>query len=522
MGTHLPVSFLSNGGTPLFFTVSPDWWFSMASTFIPGEDPMEVGRMVYTPRWRGSRNLFRERMYVTASSRMKNILPASSAPTAMYVKQAGQRIWPPVDDPTQPLLKLRPVEPEWEDRLIVRDTEGEWRPYPDGDGVILKTALAEEVMMSRLTSSRMDEPLRDILYPELTAYGPWRFTDFDNRMVGAGTFAQTYAEIGALLQQVEAERGGPTFGTGGAELFWSGLVSGFVPDFTDVTIWKDPWIPHLAWNSISKHSRLLGMGDLESFRDISNRKENRLIWMDRSLATQVAYGAPGRLPSKRLPEWKVLHMTRLIRALQDAITGQTAERIAYWNGDAFTDLAGAFADGSIARNQIYIRLTDQTEIWVNGALDQTWSRRVSGTEWQLPPFGFLVRGPEHFIAHQPSEDGSPGVIFVDTPEGCWFSNPHSLQERGGMAFTGCIRITREGEGDYRLDILQWGGEAVFSSDRIPLNQIKSLRAVDRNGQRLSSVNMIRTQEGWILQSPDEPATVWISDEVQGGDRNLSP
>jgi hypothetical protein len=215
-------------------------------------------------------------------------------------------------------------------------------------------------------------------------------------------------------------------------------------------------------------------------------------------------------------------MTRLVRALQDAITGKTAERIAYWDGEGFVDLAGAFAHGEIERNQIYIRLTDQTEIWVNGAQDLTWSRRVGGKEWQLPPFGFLVRGPRHFIAHQPSLDGSPGVIFVETPQSCWFSNPHASMERGGMEFSGCIRITREGEGNFRLDILEWEGEARFSTDRIPLRQITSVRAVDGSGRSLSSVQMLKEEDRWVMRSPEAPARVWISDELQGGDRNLSP
>jgi hypothetical protein len=264
------------------------------------------------------------------------------------------------------------------------------------------------------------------------------------------------------------------------------------------------------------------MGEIGNFRAGGETDADLPRWVDRSLAVQLAFGAPGRLPSSGLSEEKRLHATRLLLALQASVTGKSTERIAYWNGEGFVDLAEALASDTADRNQLYIRLEDQTEIWINGSRSRSWLRRIRGLDWNLPPFGFVVRSPERVIAHLPEPDGRPGLSFIESPGSCWFSSPETLQEKDGMWFLGCIRLEKRDQGDYQLDIRQWSGSARFSFERLPLDQISSLKAVDVDGNLVRDVK-IRKEDGyWLLESPANLKTVRISDHFQGGDRNLSP
>lgn len=524
-GDSFPVRVQEISSTPVFLCVFPDWWFSMASSYQSDPDPQSLGRLLYLPRWRGSRNIFRERIYFTAAPSIADVLPTVSTPGAMYQENASRLTFSPAQEDaflTHSLFRILPSEREWEDQLLARRTDGEWRLYPNGRGVVLKTALAEQILIPRLLRIQENRPSSFLLLPEATAHGPWRFTDYDNRVVGAGTFAQTYAEMGALLQQTEAEWGRPLLGKGGAEILWAGLVSGFVPEFPSLTVWRDPWVPHLAWNSITRVSSVLGMGAIESFRASGEPTEMRNIWLDRSLATQVAYGAPGRIPASGISPQKTLLAERLIAAVQEAFTGRTADRIAYWNGERFVDLGSALTDQSIRENRIYLRLNDQTEIWVNGSQNASWDRRVGGDTWTLPPFGFLIRGPDHFIVHQPDPAGSPGICFIETPTSVWFTSPGRIREKKGMTLQGSIQLHTLDEDLLRMDVEEWHGEARFSADRIPLNTPASIRALNSAGAPVADLRFTREGDNWTLKSSETLKTVWISERVGGGERNLLP
>lgn len=525
MEEALPVRFHAEPDAPLFLCAFPDWWASMASRFVPDPDPQEIGRLEYTPRWRGGRNLFRERVYFTASADLADVLPMPASPQAMYLPELTGQIWMQGEEiPAEPYspFRLTPQENEWEDLLLARSPEGDWRTHPVGSGTVVKTALAEDLVIPRLLRLQDKGTQAPLFLPGTTRVGPWRYTDFDNRVVGAGTFAQTYAEMGALLQQAEAEWGGAVIGAGGAEWLWAGLVTGFVPEFSDSRYWEAPWIPHHAWRSILPGSRLLGMGPLSLFTLPGEQNPSPAVLLDRSLAMQMAFGAPGRLPPEGIPEEKRTRARRLLLAAQNALHGRRLERIAYWDGTAFESLSQILLHRKDLLNQLYLRLEDQTEIWVNGASDQDWSIRVAGKDWTLPPYGFVLRGPEHFLAHLPSSTGEAGLCWVEDADSVWLSSPRSMADLGGISFQGCIRLHILGEGVCKLDITEWNGRAIFDPEHVPFDRVASVRAVDTSGSPVQDVRFLQTDGRWELTSSASLQTVWLYRDVQGGERNLSP
>jgi len=523
IGESVPVQFLKSSTTPLFICAFPDWWFSMASEYQSGEKPQEVGRMSYTPRWRGSRNLFRERIYFTASSSLEEVLPTISTPKAMYMEDSITDYWPRPERIPHAMFRLKPTEQMWSDQFLARNPDGEWRSYPDQDGVVLKTALAEDVVIPRLLRHQTSDSESLIYLPETTAYGPWTFTDYDNRVIGAGTYAQTYAEMGALLQQAEAEWGKPLYGVGGAELLWAGFVSRFVPEFPSRSVWEEPWIPHLSWNSIAPTTKILGMGEFSSFRDSDESPKEGSGWLDRSIATQVVYGAVGRLPPlSSVSQQNRLHARKLMDAFQEAFYHQRAERIAYWDGEDFVSLSSAFQKGIESRNQMYIRLTDQSELWVNGSDEDFWERRVGDTLWNLPPFGLLFRGPNHMIVHLPESEKTARRTGIKTPTSTWVFSLDQKFTYGGVRVQGSLHIQEEQKGEWRMDLTNWQGEARFDPETFSFDQVRSIKAIDVEGKVVSGLRFLREDQDWVLTSERNLKTVWISENLTGIERNLSP
>ena len=520
----LPIGVKAAGDRSRFISLIPDWWASMATEFEHDPRPDHLGTLRYHPRWRGSRNLFRERMYFTVADNLSSVIPSIAAPQSLYMEETlGQAFEPVSKESPLSLLMLRPTDPEWADQWLARTPEGEWLRYPEADGVVMKSSLAEVLVLPRILESPDPVVSSDYLFiPQATRFGPWRFTDSDQRVVGAGTFAQTYADIGALFQQVEAELGKPLIGAGGAEWLWAGLVSGFIPEDVAPESPTDPLLPQVAWTSIRPSSRLIGMGDTSSFAFPGEGPEFAPVWMDRSLAFQVAYGAPGRVPQDELPDWKCARAEYLVQVIQEAIAGRQAERFSYSDGKTLLDVGQAIHQGALTRNHLYIRLDDQTEIWVNGSSTLPWTVRVEEREWKLPPYGFVLRGPEAFIVHIPGPSGMNNTIVLQTPDQLWISSPEEELDQLGIRVKGCLRMTASAPGERRIDLMGWSGSASFQLETLGLRTVGSVRAVDVKGTPVPNVQMLQEEGRWVLRSETPLKTVWIFERVQGGDRKFSP
>jgi hypothetical protein len=102
------------------------------------------------------------------------------------------------------------------------------------------------------------------------------------------------------------------------------------------------------------------------------------------------------------------------------------------------------------------------------------------------------------------------------------SSPGKASDLVGMSFIGCIQIQKGNRGSVRLDVQKWKGEARFDLSRIPLEKVLSVRAVDPTGNPVPDVSFLREGQEWVLRSSRPVKTVWLSDTIQGGDRNLLP
>ncbi len=428
-----PIFIQPGAENPFFISLIPDWWFSLGSGYDLQRDAeagrgSNLGRIQYNHRWRGSRNMFRERLYLTASHRLEDVMPTPASPRALYSEHP---------DPIGPgefgmegstfreltPLSVHPLEPEWEDNLLARSPQGDWQRHPH-EGYVLKSGRMDELPMNRLHSARDEVDALNLWVPFIGQFPPWRFTDYDVRMIGAGTFTQTLAEAGAFLQQATAEWGGPLLSRGGSEWLWAGLVSGFAPDFPHGLMELHPLLPHFAWRNLHPFSRILGLGELEKFRLPTERHVQEDVLLDRYLALQLAYAATGKIPKIDDPGLQV-KARRIHEVLHGHLGGREVDRIAYWTGERFVDVGEAIAGDALQRSQLYMRLQDQTEIWVNGEFSSEWALRVDGHERILPPFGFVVRSDDLFILNLPQWNNQPGSAIIEKPGSLWLYSPEA-------------------------------------------------------------------------------------------------
>lgn len=405
-----PLGVLRQGENIYFASVLPDWWFSMAGEVAASrsdEGAIGLGHLKYPSRWKGSRNVFRERIYFTVSPDMDHVLPGPAAPPALMRREAGQilwsSLWPSEDMLTLRLIHMQPTDPEWREDDLARDPEGNWRGYAP-QRYFMKSARFHDLALSRLNEAAGGGGYTHAHAPRLSRFPPWRFADFDARVLGAGTFAQTWAELGVLLQQSTAEVGMPLFGDGGSEWLYSGFLSGLIPVFPEGFSALHPFLPQIAHQNISPYSALMGMGDTQSFQREGEPtlSEEDLFW--RQVVTQIAYTAAGRAPDVEGPELQALGR-KILGPIHERYTQSRVVRLLYWNGTQLQSVRAAMVDGSVQNSQLYFRLESGEEIWVNGSLDRPWGIQVEGEKYVLPSFGFFFRGSNFLLMRAQTPEG---------------------------------------------------------------------------------------------------------------------
>ena len=521
-----PVFSLNSGDSHFLMSVIPDWWYSLASRYqeAPGStltDEVPLGAMLYEKRWRGSRNMFRERIYLSVSKRLQDVLPSPASPVGMARKELGEVSWRAgVKLPTSNLMSVKPIETGWEDRFVARTPQGEWLEHPI-EGFVLKSGLFDDLPLKRLQKLREEETGTLLNVPAVAQFPPWRFLDRDVRSVGASTYTQTLSEAGALMQQVEADWGGGISSRGGSEWFWTGLVSGIGPDFPLGLLELHPLLPQFSWRNVHPYSQIFGLGTLDDFRLPTDELRSEGVLLNRLLAMQVAYGALGRVPVLQA-EFLKTKAERIQNVLQPHFAAARSERIAYWNGKRFLNAGEALKEGVLKKSNLYIRLDNQTEIWVNGDLFDEWSIRVDGRDLTLPPFGFVVRGNDLFVLNSPKSRKKDGLTLLEAKNKIWVSSPGQEVEELTMRIHGCLQILKGDDGVVQIDIADWHGEARLSANLLQLDEIGSIRAVDHDGKTINDVFFQRKGDDWLLQSDERLRRIWISPEISGRDLKFSP
>lgn len=501
-----PLMRLQKAEDQLFVSLIPDWWFSMSGKWVPGRsaDGREnLGSFQYPSRWKGTRNVFRERVYLTVSPWLEGVLPTATAPEALHRDLAGQLLWragalPPDLD----LFSMRPTHPNWRDDMIARNPDGEWRRFNTRHH-ILKSGRFPETLGPRLRYWPREAGaawvVRGVDVP------PWELTDFDARMLGAGTFAQTWAETGAMLQQAAAETGVPLLAPGGVEWLQAGFVSGFVPEFTLGFMELHPYLPHFAHRVLAPHVALHGLGPTSGFR-LPGEPYREEVIVHRQIAAQIAYGACGRLPEVSRPEL-LDRAKRILGPMHQLFTTDTVVRLAWWDGQRFVEAGEAMRSGDWVRSRVYFRMESGTEIWVNGDLHGNWRIRAGGDQYELPPSGFMVRGEDLRMVHAQDEAGL-AYTAAWTPAVRWLDSPSSTQHFSGMAGRGLLRLERDDAKQRASFSFRDARGEIFVSSEAVAGRRNAVGSVTVSAG--DAVEMSAAEDGWWIQAADGSHSIEFS------------
>ena len=284
-----------------------------------------------------------------------------------------------------------------------------------------------------------------------TAVTPYGRTDYDARVPGAATFAQTFYAWGELMLLQKKFWGGPVYSEGGRQFFYSGLADGNYAQDGGYDFHTLPWIVDFDVLKIHPLECNFGMGTLAMFAHGKTKEEiirhrphtptekDRDELIDLFLTATVAFGhAPFLVldycfePSKAFgPAYHGPTKTDLDKGLPIALrsyamvqpiaaryTQSKAKTIRYFDaaGQMRTSSA-AIASGDVARNQVFVAYEDGTCVVANGNTTEWLKTTIDGRDCAVPPRAFKAWTRDGQVRVEIGEDADGRrFYFCDCPE----------------------------------------------------------------------------------------------------------
>ncbi|MCS7223916.1 MAG: hypothetical protein NZ959_05100 [Armatimonadetes bacterium] len=298
-----------------------------------------------------------------------------------------------------------PVNEHWNPDFVQRTSDGNWRhawarcwALKPAAAVVFDFLLAPQIKKKFHPDSTNVSGYTDVH----TAVPPWVYCDYDARVPGAGTFAQTFYCYGELLRNDSKVYGGPIFSEGTFQWLYAGLCDGnYALTYNGRPIAREPLLPVFFLREIHTKECDIGMAWTDWFlQGIPDWQKDIDQALDRFLLHTIAYGTLGWLIEERFGMERVVRSYYLLQRLQARYGLQPPESIRYWNGNRLVSVSQAlYADLPTTRRQMLITYKNGLKVWINDypvspgekpPPESLWTVKVRGREWVIPPAGWLA------------------------------------------------------------------------------------------------------------------------------------
>ncbi len=439
-----------------------------------------------------------------------------------------------------------PVNEFWNPDFVQRTPEGEWRPaWPrcyalkPAAAVMFHEKLAPIIKRKfhvcsearSISGVPSKTPLRyrsvaNYEHQKISAYtdvhtavAPWHYCDYDARVPGAGTFAQTFYCYGELLRNDSRIYGGPIFSEGTFQWLYAGLADGnYGLTYNGRPIAKEPLLPVFFLREIHTKECDIGMGWTDWFlQGVPDWQKDVDKAIDRFLLHIIAYGTIGWLVEERFGMERVCRSYYMLQRLQTRYGLLPPKQIAYWDGKRLVSVSEAIErDLPRTRRQMFIAYPNGLNIWVNdwdkghGTGDTgVWRVEVNGKVYEIPPAGWLAVQGREFLTFSALIDGRKvdylrdAKGYSDEPPLLYADGRGELTRFEEVATKGAIAVRRIGE--RQIEVIDISRTSEFGLKN-PLG-VKGFPAkceiFDIDGKSLGMAEIRLTPDyAWVIGKPN--------------------
>ncbi|MBM3879169.1 MAG: hypothetical protein FJ387_05550 [Verrucomicrobia bacterium] len=324
-----------------------------------------------------------------------------------------------------------PVNEFWTPDGVQRAADGNWRTaWPRC--YALKPLKAVE-FDARLAPQIQAQYKPNSAYTDVhTAVAPWSYIDYDARVPGAGTFAQTFYAYGEILRHDSQVYGGPIFSEGTYHWLYAGLADGnYALAYNRRPLAHEPLLPVFDLYQIHTRECDIGMGWTANFCDALpdwRKPENLDRAIDRFLLHTLAYGHIGWLVEEAHGIERTCRSYYMLQQVQARYGLKPPTRIAYWDGTNLVSVSEALVqDLPRNRRQLFVEYPGGLQLWLNDHPTENWQppvvqaglRLADGglqiPEWSLPPAGWAAFTTDGELVSYSGLNGAQRVDYLRSP-----------------------------------------------------------------------------------------------------------
>ncbi len=415
-----------------------------------------------------------------------------------------------------------PVNANWSPDFVQLTPDGQLRPaWPRCYALKPAKAVEFDAEYAPKIKAKFDSTAA---YTDVhTAVAPWGYCDFDHRVPGAGTFAQTFYLYGEILLHDRSVYG-PTWSEGTYQWLYAGLASGnYGLCYSGADLSTFPLLPVFDLREIHSRECDIGMPWTGGFfRDGAWSQPDRIeSSVDRFIMATIAYGHIGWLVEESHGMRRTCRSYYMLQPVQAAYAQVPPRDIRYADAQGVTStVSDALVSGAWRESRLFVNYANGLRVWCNGG-DATWSvgrpsmggavahRIVEGT-WLLPPNGYLAKGRDLLVVSAALGGrrfdcaANAEVVYCDG-RGEFTMTPCGLASTGGAA----VRQTAPGE----LEVIDCGGSAwigIGSRSPTPLAgiahmlaapfRITSVTAFSATGENLGAAEVRDAENGGYFRA----------------------
>jgi hypothetical protein len=275
-----------------------------------------------------------------------------------------------------------PVNEFWNPDGVQRQQDGNWRSaWPRCWAEKPLKAVEFDALLAPQIKKKFNS---NSAYTDVqTAVSPWGYNDYDARVPGAGTFAQTFYAYGELLRNDSRVYNGPIFSEGTYQWLYAGLADGnYALAYDGHPLAKEPLMPVFDLYQIHAKECDIGMGWTANFCEaIPDWKKPEHIdrAIDRFLLHTLAYGHIGWLVEEEHGMDRTCRSYYMLQQVQARYGLKVPSRLAYWDGARLVSVSEALVrDLPRTRRQMFIEYPGGLQLWLNDHPTDSW--RISAAQ----------------------------------------------------------------------------------------------------------------------------------------------
>jgi hypothetical protein len=348
-----------------------------------------------------------------------------------------------------------------------------------------------------------------------TAVPPWRRTDYDARVPGAGTFAGTYYAYGEVMLLQKKAWNGPVYSEGGHHYVYSGLTDGnYAQDQSYFIPQQLPWLVDFDLLKMHRLENNFGMGSIWMFFGRTRLPESKQGFdnaIDRFLAATVAFGHSGYLVMARGFKY-TLRSYYMIQQLQKYYNNSEVIEIKYVDAKGRQYCTSkAIANGCYKRSQLIIKYANGCIVGVNGNKKSWMKTTFENKLINLPPNGYIGWTTDGKLLVYSKNNHGRRIDYAVTPDYMFID--------GRGKFTRLPKAASDGSAICRILKNGWEIIPYKNSDCGFAVNASTAEALDKNGKLIGPAKL-RTSRGLTYVMPVKNAfsyRLYKSGQTQAAD-----